>query len=102
MSIAKALETNKTLRILELSFNRIGPEGATAISKALEMNNTIHTLRLSGNDLELEGVAAIVKVLETNKSLQNLGIDGNKRIPYDLMKQMGRRIEENRNQARRK
>eukprot|EP01028_Stygiella_incarcerata_P004576 TRINITY_DN2007_c1_g2_i5.p1 TRINITY_DN2007_c1_g2~~TRINITY_DN2007_c1_g2_i5.p1 ORF type:complete len:573 (-),score=126.82 TRINITY_DN2007_c1_g2_i5:169-1887(-) len=71
--IAKALETNTSLKILDLSYCKIGSAVAIGISQMLEKNSSLVNLDLSWNDrIGDEGLSQIAKVLETNTSLKAL------------------------------
>ncbi|KAF0695869.1 Aste57867_13389 [Aphanomyces stellatus] len=66
---------NHHLVILNLSHNRIGPAGCTALGKALLTNNTIEVLNLSGCDVtgspyrpNYDGVLSLIKGLESKRS----------------------------------
>ena len=48
-----ALKTNTTLKILDLSFNRIGDEGIHALKDARKVNNTLKSLELVDNNHDL-------------------------------------------------
>lgn len=75
--LATALETNKSLRNLDLAFNRCANRGASAFGRALKKNNTLLTLNLNGNDIALEGGRGIVDGLMVNKTLHSLNLQGN-------------------------
>ena len=72
------METNTTLSSLNLYYNNIGGEGATAIAKALETNTTLSELDLFENNIGDEGATAIAKALETNTTLSELNLYNNK------------------------
>lgn len=73
--LVKALEKNRTLVSLNLSFNNIGIEGAKAVAEALKTNQTLTSLKLSGHDVGDEGVKAIqVLNLLTLANLQLRGV----------------------------
>ena len=50
-SLAAAIETNTTLKALNLSRNNLGPTGADSLAAALEINKSLTELNLSGNNL---------------------------------------------------
>jgi Ran GTPase-activating protein (RanGAP) involved in mRNA processing and transport len=70
--IAKALMNNKSLTILDLSFNRIGDEGVAVLADALAINTTLAELHLQSVGMSSSGLAAIAEALKTNTSLQKL------------------------------
>jgi Ran GTPase-activating protein (RanGAP) involved in mRNA processing and transport/GTPase SAR1 family protein len=76
-SLAKALESNRSLTLLKLEANEIGKEGAEALAKALETNRSLTSLVLLGNKIGKEGAEALAKALETNRSLTWLGLGKN-------------------------
>ncbi|KAG9402531.1 hypothetical protein AC1031_007141 [Aphanomyces cochlioides] len=68
--------TNRNLIIINLSNNRIGPEGCTMLGKALTTNNTVEILNLSSCDLtgnpyrpNYDGLMTLVKGLESRRSV---------------------------------
>ena len=61
--VAKALETNVTLKTLELGYNPMGPEGAKALATAIKFHGKIDTLRLGWCKVEKEGTAEFADAL---------------------------------------
>jgi Ran GTPase-activating protein (RanGAP) involved in mRNA processing and transport len=61
--VAKALETNSTLKTLELGYNPIGPDGAKALATAIKFHGAIDTLRLGWCKVEKEGTAHLADAL---------------------------------------
>ena len=76
-SLAKALEQNETLQFLDLSHNQISSEGVLALGKALEINSTLQSLDLSRNEIGSEAAVALGKALEINSALQSLDLSHN-------------------------
>ena len=70
--IAKALLTNNTLTILDLSTNSIGDPGAACLAAALKHNSTLTKLVLYNNRISQEGIKAFAKGLEQNFTLLTL------------------------------
>lgn len=73
--IAQVLKRNRTLRVLNLSENRIEPAGLVALAEALKYNSTLETLDLSSNPCcgpSLEGIAALRTSFTVNRSLKRL------------------------------
>lgn len=73
--IAQVLKRNRTLKVLNLSGNRIEPAGLTALAEALKYNSTLETLDLSGNPCcgpSLEGIAALRTMFTVNHTLKRL------------------------------
>ncbi|KAH3758964.1 NOD3 protein [Pelomyxa schiedti] len=77
-SIARALESNKSLVSLDLWANEIGYHGATSIARALKTNKSLVSLDIALNEIwDIWGEAA-ARALELNKSLMYLSLFGNK------------------------
>lgn len=73
--IAQVLKRNRTLKVLNLSANRIEPAGLTALAEALKYNSTLETLDLSKNPCcgpSLEGIAALRTMFTVNHTLKRL------------------------------
>ncbi|WVF72536.1 hypothetical protein IAT40_007353 [Kwoniella sp. CBS 6097] len=73
--IAQVLKRNRTLKVLNLSDNRIEPSGLTALAEALKYNSTLETLDLSSNPCcgpTGEGIAALRTAFTVNTSLKRL------------------------------
>jgi hypothetical protein len=60
----EALQVNKTLRELHLSYNRIKGAGAIALAGAIRVNTTLHTLHLADNDIGDQGALKIAEALQ--------------------------------------
>ncbi len=52
--IASALKSNKTIEVVILGGQNIGPNGAAAIGEGLRMNTTVTELHLPNNKLGYE------------------------------------------------
>jgi len=76
-AVAKTLEKNKNLEILNLRFCDIGANGVPVLAKALEKNGKLNKLDLGFNSIGLEGLAIILKTLEKAPSLKILDVSGN-------------------------
>ncbi|WVQ98412.1 hypothetical protein IAU59_005535 [Kwoniella sp. CBS 9459] len=73
--IAQVLKRNRTLKVLNLSDNRIEPSGLTALAEALKYNSSLETLDLSSNPCcgpTGEGIAALRTAFTVNTSLKRL------------------------------
>ncbi|ETE63493.1 hypothetical protein L345_10747, partial [Ophiophagus hannah] len=66
------LKANGTLKILNLSWNGFGNEGAFALGEALKVNTTLAELDISNNHISNEGAIKLSKGLEMNGSLRIL------------------------------
>ena len=54
LAIAEALETNTSLRVLNLARNHITMQGGDRLVQALKQNETVTLVDLSGNELGVE------------------------------------------------
>eukprot|EP00808_Paulinella_micropora_P024954 g21900.t1 len=80
-AVAKGLQVNTALQVLNLYYNNVGPEGAAAIADMLKVNTCLATLILYGNDIGDAGATAIAKALQNNTALTNLdGIENKKAL----------------------
>ncbi|OCF44763.1 hypothetical protein I317_01453 [Kwoniella heveanensis CBS 569] len=73
--IAQVLKRNRTLKVLNLSDNRIEASGLTALAEALKYNSSLETLDLSSNPCcgpTGEGIAALRTAFTVNTSLKRL------------------------------
>lgn len=75
--IGHLLRLNRTLKIVDLGFNRISDKGIVEIARGLESNCTLESLYLSGNEITKEGAKMIAKALKRNRSLRRLYLSGN-------------------------
>ena len=55
LQLAAALKGNRSIKLLDIGGNNIGPEGILAIGSALKGNETLKTLELGYNPLGPEG-----------------------------------------------
>ena len=74
MELGAALERNKTLNVLWLSWNALGDDGVRGLCVGLENNSSLEALYLDGDEsLGEEGVLLLLKcVEEKNRSLKTL------------------------------
>ena len=70
-AIGHALAFNRSLRYLDLSFNKLGRDGGLAVGHALIDNPSLETLVLSYTGLEAQG--ASLACLETPPITSNSG-----------------------------
>ncbi|WWC85158.1 uncharacterized protein L201_000015 [Kwoniella dendrophila CBS 6074] len=73
--IAQVLKRNRTLKVLNLSDNKIETSGLVALAEALKYNSTLETLDLSSNPCcgpNGEGIAALRTAFTVNNSLKRL------------------------------
>ncbi|XP_001627150.3 leucine-rich repeat-containing protein 74B [Nematostella vectensis] len=72
--VAKVLEQNLFVNILNLFDNGIGPHGAQDLSRMLSVNCFITHMNLSGNMIRKEGIIAIGIMLQESASLVFLNL----------------------------
>lgn len=73
--IATVLKRNKTLKVLNLSENRIDYHGLLSLSEALKHNHTLETLDLSKNPCcgpESEGVSSTISLFIHSLEIDNI------------------------------
>jgi len=68
--LAETLENaNNTLKFIDLSYNKIGDEGATAFTNALAKNKGLARISLSENGISDEGAVKLFETLKSNSTL---------------------------------
>ncbi|XP_021361363.1 leucine-rich repeat-containing protein 74A-like isoform X2 [Mizuhopecten yessoensis] len=77
-ALASAIETNTTLRILDLQWNHIRRDSAKQVCKAIAANKGLRTLNLAWNGLGKEGCIALCRSLPKNVTLQELDLNSNR------------------------
>lgn len=86
VDIAKALQSHKTLKKLDIHRKQIGSAGISVIAQALsnprQQNTTLTSLNLSSNrgrqrSHELDSMFELVYVIKKNKTLTKLDLSGN-------------------------
>jgi NLR family CARD domain-containing protein 3 len=78
MSLASGLVDNSSLRLLNLSFNKLGSKGVMLICESLRSNTTLQSLFLDANNVENDGAYAIADLLlEKNTGLLELHVAWN-------------------------
>ena len=77
ITLAEALQSNRTLQRLDLSENEIGYLGAAALAQALKKNQTLTHLQLSGNKIGDSGAKEFVEALQCNETFIFLDLNGN-------------------------
>ena len=76
--LAAALETNTTLEKIYMEGNEVGPQGAAYLAAALEKNQTLNTMNLGHNGIGPTGAAALAASIHaSNGSLQWLNLSFN-------------------------
>eukprot|EP01012_Entosiphon_sulcatum_P064771 TRINITY_DN93621_c0_g1_i1.p1 TRINITY_DN93621_c0_g1~~TRINITY_DN93621_c0_g1_i1.p1 ORF type:complete len:418 (+),score=88.88 TRINITY_DN93621_c0_g1_i1:71-1324(+) len=75
VALAQRLSNASTIARLDLSFNGIGDEGASAIVAAMESGrSSVVSVDLSYNGLSNEGVTALVDAIRGNTSITSLNV----------------------------
>ena len=70
--LSTGITNTKTLRVLHIAYNNIGPSGATAIANALVNNASLEELNMNNNEIGRDGAKAIAKAITNNKTLKKL------------------------------
>jgi Ran GTPase-activating protein (RanGAP) involved in mRNA processing and transport len=76
-TLSQALYVNQTLKILDLSWNRMGSHQVIFIKEMLQHNRGLKELNLSGNNLEDTGVQYLFEGLLLNQTLTILHLRSN-------------------------
>ncbi|GMH87327.1 hypothetical protein TrVE_jg12444 [Triparma verrucosa] len=76
-AIAMALQVNKTLTHLNLSWNQLGAKSAMLLGEMLITNKALKWLDLGYNSLTESGVSVIFQGLEENRVLEHLDVTSN-------------------------
>ncbi|KAL9179111.1 hypothetical protein ACHAXT_000153 [Thalassiosira profunda] len=76
-ALAAAIATNKTLKVLGLYNNAIGPEGAQRLAVALKTNASLEQLALEGNKIGDAGAEALANTLAKNSKLSSVVLRNN-------------------------
>jgi hypothetical protein len=74
VELCEVLPRFAAVRMLDLSENKIGLEGASALGEALKVNAVVTTLYLSNNSIGDEGAKAIAEALKVNAVVTTLGL----------------------------
>jgi len=77
VELCEVLPRFAAVRTLDLSRNKIGPEGASALGEALKVNAVVTELELSGNEIGEEGAKAIAEALKVNAVLTSVDLQSN-------------------------
>ena len=77
-AIANALRNNTSLEELDISHNKLGDHGAQLLSEGITNTKTLRVLNISGNNIGPSGTTAIANTLTNNTSLEELDINYNK------------------------
>ena len=77
VTLAEALQTNRTLERLDLSDNEIECSGAIALAQALKSNQALQFLQLRNNKIGYSGVKEFFEALQCNETLHFVDLIGN-------------------------
>ena len=64
MQLAESLKGNKSLKVLDIGGNNIGPEGIKVLLEALRGNDTLRNLELGYNPIGEEGAKHLADVIK--------------------------------------
>lgn len=73
--IAKALEKNHGVQVLDLGSNLLRDEGLSHLAKSLKKNTSLTVLNLDTNMITPVGLHTMVKCLQVNRSIVDIRID---------------------------
>ncbi|KAH8878100.1 Leucine-rich repeat-containing protein 74B [Schistosoma japonicum] len=73
--LAFAIRNNQTLQTLDLSDNRINPEGSVLLSKGFYVNSTLTCLRMARNPMQTAGCYAILTGILKNPNSGLMELD---------------------------
>ncbi|XP_069130021.1 leucine-rich repeat-containing protein 74A-like isoform X2 [Argopecten irradians] len=77
-ALASAIESNTTLRKLDLQWNHIRRDSAKQVCKAIAVNKGLHSINLAWNGLGKEGCIALCRSLPKNVTLQDIDLNSNR------------------------
>ena len=69
-ALARALEKNKTLKIIDFCGQSLQYKGFNIFAKALKLNKTLLKICLDSNDIGDDGAILLAQVLEQNTSME--------------------------------
>jgi Ran GTPase-activating protein (RanGAP) involved in mRNA processing and transport len=94
--LAKALNSNKSLKELDVGCNPIGSSGAINFAAALKRNRTLLTLDLSTTELDNGCAAALEDAMAHNSTLTDLGLMCNDNFDIEAMETIFEKFRKNR------
>eukprot|EP00802_Teleaulax_amphioxeia_P005707 Tamp_05711.p1 GENE.Tamp_05711~~Tamp_05711.p1 ORF type:complete len:634 (+),score=133.29 Tamp_05711:882-2783(+) len=77
ISVHDFLLVNSVCKQIEISFNNLGPRGATAIANALRDNRSIAELRMSSCQIGDDGALELADVIRISETLQEIDLGDN-------------------------
>lgn len=75
--LIKRENSNVSLRVLDLSDNRLGDEGVAKLAERLIANNTLVHLRLADVDMKIDGLKKLCEMIRQSDTLERLAIGDN-------------------------
>jgi len=70
------LRSNKSLEVLDLADNNLGPKGIEILKESIISNKTLHELKVNNNNLGSgNGSKVIAEILKLQESLKKLDIN---------------------------
>lgn len=76
-ALTRTLTTNKTVTLLDLSYNDVGPGGAALLKEVLRSNDTLQTLKMDYAQIGTAGNALLAEGVEVNQVLSTLVLTDN-------------------------
>jgi NLR family CARD domain-containing protein 3 len=76
--LASALESNSSLEVLDLSQCDLGVSGTKVLAQALSKNTTLRHINLYRNKVDVDGARALRDMLKVNKTLEFLDVGYNR------------------------
>jgi hypothetical protein len=87
IALARGLQENRSVRILDLSSNQATDRSADAIAVALKQNESLHQINLRGNLLTVPGCRRLVSVVLSKDHIRHINLSEN-----DVSAEESRRI----------
>ena len=82
--LAPAMEENTSIEFLDMSQNKLGVYGVTLLARALHKNKTLKGLNLFKNTLDVDGSRALGEMLKVNSTIEWLDVAHNRIRPSGL------------------
>ena len=76
-AFARFSKCNRSLAVLDLSFNYISDTGVIALAQNLKQDKSLRRLELSNNDITEHGLKRLTRALEENRTLTNINMAEN-------------------------
>ena len=75
-------QNSSRLKSLNLAWNGLGDEGTLAVADCIRNNHLIHTIDITSNRITPDGAYILSKGLEANETLQTLAVSFNGWVHY--------------------